>query len=73
MFLEIDLSSVANASDRNNILRAFEQREFSKMERLGYDMLNDKSIQDIGKASYASGLIEQYGILPSQRARLSCF
>ena len=44
-FIEVDLGSATSQSDRNNILRKYEQREYDKQVNRGFIMLNDPNLR----------------------------
>ncbi|WP_082874970.1 RHS repeat-associated core domain-containing protein [Burkholderia sp. MSMB1589WGS] len=72
-FISVNLGSATTASDRNNILRYYEQRELDKqVARLGSaNMLNDmsKRIQAEKKVKHAENLIKKHGVSASKRRR----
>ncbi|EOL8978583.1 RHS repeat-associated core domain-containing protein [Cronobacter turicensis] len=74
-YVRVRLSDSLTESERNNILRYFEQREFDKeVKRVGItNMLNDphSRIQAEGKRSYALSLISKNKVRASSR-RTTC-
>ena len=60
-FKEVNLGNASSRSDKNNILRHYEEIEFQKQKALAKTMLNDKGIQDPKKKANAEQLIEEHG------------
>lgn len=71
-YIRVSLDGITDKSHRNNILRHFEEIEYQKQKKRGYDMtLNDKVIQNPSKRAQALALINQYGVRASKR-RTTC-
>ncbi len=70
-FIPVDLGKAITESDRNNILRYFEQREYDKQVANKKNMLNDKTkrIQAIDKKGHAENLIKKHGASAGKRRR----
>ena len=60
-FKKVDCGSATSDSDRNNILRMYEQQEFDRTKAKGFDMLNDKPIQSAAKALTSPALAAAAG------------
>ncbi|WP_022822335.1 DUF6531 domain-containing protein [Hymenobacter norwichensis] len=73
-YTKVDLGTATNQSDRNNILRYYEQREFDRQAgKRKYTMLNDPNsrIQAVKKKPKAENLIKKHGASASKR-RVTC-
>lgn len=70
-YVRVDPGTATTLSDRNNILRYYEQREFEKSQKRGYTMLGGQQPQDPGKKAHAESLIKQHGAKASSR-RTTC-
>jgi len=72
-YVKVDLGTATDPSDRNNMLRYFEQQEYEKQLDRGFTMLNDnkKRIQAIKKKPKAERLIREHGAKASKR-RIKC-
>ncbi|PSL30769.1 DUF6531 domain-containing protein [Chitinophaga ginsengisoli] len=72
-YVKVDLGTATNGSQRNNMLRYFEQAEYDKQVARGFTMLNDPNsrIQAIKKKPYAERLIQRHGARASKR-RIKC-
>jgi RHS repeat-associated protein len=72
-YVRVDLSNVSDPSERNNILRYYEQREYDKQVKRRYSMLNDPDsrIQALDKKAEAEELIKKHGVTASRR-RIKC-
>ncbi|ACU63822.1 DUF6531 domain-containing protein [Chitinophaga pinensis] len=69
-YVKVDLGDCTDPSERNNILRYYEQREFDKQaKKTGMTMLNDpnKRIQSAKKKAAAEALIKKYNVKASKR------
>ncbi len=66
-YVRVDLGSATSSSDRNNILRHYEQREFDKQTKNGFTMLNEETIQAIDKKPHTNALIEEHGVSAKKR------
>lgn len=68
-YVKVDLSNVTDPSERHNILRYYEQREYNKQVDKGYTMKNHQGsrIQALNKEKYALELIKKYGVTASKR------
>ena len=73
-YVRVDFgSNPLSDSNRNNILRKYEQREFDKQKARGYTMLNDPNsrIQALDKVKPTDKLIEENGVSAKKR-RTTC-
>ena len=74
-YVRVDLGTATSPSDRNNILRYYEQREYNKeVSRVGAEnMLNDPDhrIQALDKKAYTEELIDKHNASASSR-RTTC-
>ncbi|RZK44326.1 MAG: RHS repeat protein, partial [Hymenobacter sp.] len=70
-YVKVNMGSAKTGSDRNNILRYYEKREFDKQASRGYNMSNDAGIQSVKSKTHAEGLINQHGASASKR-RTTC-
>ena len=70
-YVEVDLGSATSRSDRNNILRYYEQREYERMQKKKYTMLNDPKSPPQSSATkpHAQKLIKKHGVKASQRTK----
>jgi RHS repeat-associated protein len=69
-YVRVNLGTATDLSERNNILRYYEQREYDKqVKKRGMTMLNDptKRIQAIDKKKVAEKLIQDHGVTASKR------
>ncbi|MFC5474358.1 RHS repeat-associated core domain-containing protein [Paraherbaspirillum soli] len=70
-YVRVNLGGATTKSDRNNILRYYESREFKKQQSRGYRMLNGDRIQAKKKVAHAESLINTHGARASKR-RTKC-
>ncbi len=72
-FVKVDMGTAASRSDRNNILRHYEQLEFDKQKAAGFKMLNDPNsrIQSLDKKTHAEDLIKKHGVTADEQ-RTTC-
>ena len=70
-YVRVRMGTAPLGSDRNNILRHFEKREYDKQVARGFTMLNDAPIQDPKKVAHTLGLINEHGVKASAR-RTTC-
>ncbi|MBO2013010.1 DUF6531 domain-containing protein [Hymenobacter negativus] len=70
-YVKVDMGSATTSSDRNNILRYYEKREYEKQAAKGFNMTNDAGIQSSRKAKHAEKLIAKHGVTASKR-RTTC-
>jgi RHS repeat-associated protein len=68
-YRRVDLGTATSRSDRNNILRHFENIERNRQAAAGYHMLNDAPIQAAAKRAHAEQLIEQHGVTAGRRVK----
>jgi hypothetical protein len=59
-FVRVDLGSATSGSDRNNILRYYESREFEKSRQSGQTLLNGDKVQSTKKKAHAEALIDKH-------------
>ena len=70
-FVRVDLGKATSRSDRNNILRFYEAREFEKSKNAGQTMLNGDKVQSTKKKAHAEALIKKHGASARSR-RTTC-
>lgn len=70
-YIEVNLGSATSGSDRNNILRYYEDREYQKQLASGKTMLNEKPIQSTKGKVKAENLIEKHGA-SADDVRITC-
>jgi len=68
-YVKVDMGSATTRSDRNNILRYYEQKEFNKQRTGGFNMTNKKGIQSSKKRKYTEELIDKHGVSASKRRK----
>ncbi len=70
-YVRVNLGTATSASDRNNILRFYEAREYGKQKARGFSMQNADSVQSARGAKKAQGLISSHNADASSR-RTTC-
>jgi RHS repeat-associated protein len=70
-YVRVNLGTATTKSDRNNILRHYEQREYNKQLDKGLNMVNDAPIQASRKVQSTLDLIDEHGVSASSR-RTTC-
>lgn len=70
-FVRVDLGTATSRSDRNNILRYYEAKEFEKSRLSGQTMLNGDKVQSAKKKAHAEALIKKHGAKAKSR-RTTC-
>ena len=70
-YIKVDLGTATNTSERNNILRYYEAREYDKEVVKGQTILNKNRPQSTKKTEKAEGLIKKHGVYASSR-RSTC-
>jgi RHS repeat-associated protein len=70
-FVRVNLGAATDVSERNNILRYYEAREYDKEKAAGQIMLNKNRPQDVSKTKTAEALIGKRGASASGR-RSTC-
>jgi len=71
-FVPVDLGTATSLSDRNNILRKFEQAELDRVKAANFDVLNSPGrIQAVAKGPKANALVAQHGASAGERQTCS--
>jgi RHS repeat-associated protein len=70
-YVRVNLGAATTRSDRNNILRYYEAREFKKQQARGFRMLNGDGVQSKRRVVHALKLIKTHGASASSR-RTKC-
>ncbi len=70
-FIRVDLGTATDVSERNNILRYYEAREYDRERAAGQTMLNKNRPQRTSKTEAAEALIDEHGASASRR-RSTC-
>ncbi|MEL6631786.1 MAG: RHS repeat-associated core domain-containing protein [Bacteroidota bacterium] len=72
-YVRVDFGDSGNLSksDKNNILRHYENREYEKQKKRGFNMTNDAGIQDAKKKAKTEKLIQDSGASARKR-RYTC-
>ncbi len=70
-YVKVNMGTATSASDRNNILRHYENREYQKQTSKGFNMLNDANIQASNKVQSTLDLIDEHEVTASSR-RSTC-
>ena len=68
-YIEVDLGSATSKSDRNNILKKYEQIEYAKQKNSSFVMLNveNRRIQAINKIEYTDELVRKHNVKTSKK------
>ena len=66
-FVRVCLGTAESRSDKNNILRHYEEQQYQKQKAAGFQMTNEKGIQGAGKKTAAEDLIKKHGASAGDR------
>ncbi|MCC9073893.1 hypothetical protein LNQ49_20115 [Flavobacterium sp. F-65] len=70
-YINVDFGTATSASDKNNILRHYENREAQKEIKKGQKLNNNTGIQDSKKRKAVEDLIDLEGAKANKR-RITC-